>query len=389
MTPVSNEALRSLLRRRFRERFGHEPRLSVAPGRVNLIGEHTDYNDGFVLPMAIDREVIVAFGAREERGIVAHAVDYDVELTIATGGTDATALPHWTRYVVAIANAVRERDEVPGAELVIAGNVPVGAGLSSSAALGVTLARAFFELGRLEWRAADAAALVQRAELDGLGVRCGIMDPFASAASRAGCATLLDCRSLRTELVPLPAEAAVVVMDTGTRRALASSEYNERRTACDRAVRALQVEGKPVAALRDISLDDLTAARDALDDVALARARHVIEENQRVLEFAAALREQDLAVAGMLMDASHASLRDLYQVSSPELDLICEIARAEPGCYGARMTGAGFGGCAVALVDAGRVADWAPRVENQYRARSGKSGALMHVHPSDGAHVVA
>lgn len=388
MSTASRDELQEFLRRRFQDRFEATPRLAIAPGRVNLIGEHTDYNDGFVMPMAIDREVIVAFGERSDRQIVAHATDYDLELTILTGDPDANAYPHWPRFVAAVATAIRNQKPFSGANIVIAGNVPIGAGLSSSAALGVALARAFGELAGLPWDPREAATLVQNAELEATGVRCGIMDPYASAASRAGTAIWLDCRTLYAEYVRVPSDAAFVVMDTGTRRTLASSAYNERREACEHAVAAMRKHGPAVTALRDVQLDEFDRHRAEMDAVTFARAKHVIAENARVLAFAAMLGSGKLTRAGELMNASHASLRDLYEVSSAELDLITEIARATPGCYGARMTGAGFGGCAVALVDASRVAEWAPEVENQYRVRSGKPGALLHVIPSDGAHVV-
>ncbi|HVX41227.1 MAG TPA: galactokinase [Gemmatimonadaceae bacterium] len=388
MSTLSRDELQDVLRRRFQDRFGAAPRLALAPGRVNLIGEHTDYNDGFVMPMAIDREIVVAFGERSDGQIVAHATDFDLELTILTGDPDLNAYPHWMRYVAAVARAVRERAPLGGANLVIAGNVPVGAGLSSSAALGVALARAFTELAERAWDPVEAAMLVQSAEFEATGVRCGIMDPYASAAARAGSAIWLDCRSLQARYVPIPREAAFVVMDTATRRTLASSAYNERRAACERAVAAIRESDPSVTALRDVQPEQLAGARGRMDVEAYMRASHVIEENGRVLAFAEVLASGNLDRAGALMDASHASLRELYQVSSAELNLITEIARATPGCFGARMTGAGFGGCAVALVDAARVAEWAPEVENQYRVRSGKPGTLLHVIPSDGAHVV-
>ena len=383
----------ALLRRaeqRFAEQFGAPgPRLAVAPGRVNLIGEHTDYNDGFVLPMAIGRCTAIAFRPRADRRLRAHAVAFGEtkELDLADlappGGSD------WLSYVAGVAWALAEEGfEFPGLDAVVDGDVPIGAGLSSSASLELAAARAFAAAGGLPWDAVRMAKLGQKAENRYVGMNCGLMDQFASAVSREGCALLLDCRSLAAEPVPVPAGAAVVVMDTGARRALAGSAYNDRRSACEAAVAGLRALDPGIRALRDVGAELLERGAPRLDPIVLRRARHVVPENLRPREMADALRAGDLARAGRLMNDSHASLRDLYEVSCAELDLLTDLARDQPGCYGARMTGAGFGGCAVALLREGDVAAFGAAVLAAYRAKVDLRAALFACRPVAGARLL-
>jgi galactokinase len=370
--------------------------VAFAPGRVNLIGEHTDYNDGFVLPMAIDRGVTAAFGTRADRRLRVHALAFgetrEVGLDgLAPGTAEARARDGWMSYVAGVGWALESAGHrLPGLDLALAADLPMGAGLSSSAALEVAVARAWCAAAGIPWRPAEMARLCQKAENEFAGTACGIMDQFASAASEDGCALLLDCRSLATEPVPIPPAAVVVVLDTGVRRALAaSSAYNDRRAACEAAVAVLQKALDPgIRALRDVDLPKLEAVRDRLDPVTFRRARHVVEENHRPPAMAAALRRGDLAEAGRLMAASHASLRDLYQVSSPQLDLISELARRHPRCYGARMTGAGFGGCAVAVVEAAHADSFAADVERGYREAAEPEPAFFVCRPSGGARLL-
>jgi galactokinase len=379
------------VRQAFRERFGGEARVAVAPGRVNLIGEHTDYNDGFVMPMAIDLGVAVAYRARTDRTLVVHSATFGEGVELDVAALERPAPAGWATYVAGVAWAMaREGIPLGGADVVIDGDVPVGAGLSSSAALEVALARAFADLAGIEWHPAEGARMARVAENEFVGVACGIMDQMAAALSRAGCAMLLDCRSLAGEPVPIPDDAAVAILDSGVRRSLTASAYNSRRAECERAVDGLRRSGADVGALRDASVAQLDAARVAgvLDDVAYRRARHVVEENERTLRFARALAGGHLGAAGGLMNASHESLRDLHEVSSPELDAVVECARAQPTCLGARMTGAGFGGCAVALVRAPALAEFVADVENECRRRTpGWAGAVFPVHASAGAHL--
>jgi galactokinase len=376
---------------RFTERFGDDPAPTVAaaPGRVNLIGEHTDYNDGFVLPMAIGRAAVVVFRRRDDRVLRLHSVAFDETKELDLDALTAPAGGEWYSYVAGVAWAFTTAGlEAPGLEAVVDGDVPLGAGLSSSAALEMATARALAAAGSAEWEPVRMAKLGQKAENEYVGMNCGIMDQFASAACRAGHALLLDCRSLETRPVPMPGGAAVVVMDTGARRTLAGSAYNDRRAACERVVAHLQKTHREVRALRDVTLDMLKDEEASLNAVDLQRARHVVPENTRPVQMADALQAGDLEGAGQLMDESHASLRDLYEVSCEELDLITEIARAQPGCFGARMTGAGFGGCAVALVRARATPSFCDSVLSGYRARIDLPAALYPCCPMPGARLL-
>lgn len=338
--------LRARVREEFQRRFGEEPSfLARAPGRVNLIGDHTDYNDGFVLPMAIDREVWLAVRARPDRRVSVYSMDFQED---ASFGLDDGAARRggWVEYLRGVAWAL-EDDGRPtrGWEGVAAGDVPLGAGLSSSAALELAAARTFAAVSGVVWQPVAMARIAQRAENEWVGVNCGIMDQLISAAGAAGHALLIDCRSLETKLVLVPDSVAVVVLDTGTRRGLVDSAYNERRAQCEAAARFFGVR-----ALRDVDVATFTAREAELDAITRKRARHVITENARTLEAARLLACGEVAGVGALMDESHASLRDDFEVSRTELDTMVELARRDDACLGARMTGAGFGGCAVALV---------------------------------------
>ena len=332
----------------FCRRFGGNPSFFArAPGRVNLIGDHTDYNDGFVLPMAIDREVCIAGRARDDRRVSVYSIDFDEDATFALdGGSPRQAEGSWVEYLRGVAWALDDGGRpTSGWEGVVAGNVPVGAGLSSSAALELATARVFSAVNGVVWQPVSMARLAQRAENEWVGVNCGIMDQLISAAGTSGHALLIDCRTLETRAVAIPETVAVVVLDTGTRRGLVDSEYNERRAQCEEAAALFGVP-----ALRDVDMLTFAERAGELDPVTRKRARHVVTENARTLEAASQLEERNLARVGALMDESHVSLRDDFEVSRPELDAMVAIAREHDGCIGARMTGAGFGGCAVALV---------------------------------------
>ncbi len=367
----------------FAELFGPDPDLLVrAPGRVNLIGEHTDYNDGFVLPMAIDREVWIALRPRRDTRVVAHSLDFD-----ETAELDTAALSRgdsgWFEYVKGAAAALGEAGRpVAGWEGVIGGNVPIGAGLSSSAALELATLRAFAAVAELAWEPTWAALLGQRVENHWIGVSSGIMDQLVVAAGRAGHAMLIDCRSLAIEPVPIPADAAIVVLDTDTRRGLLDSAYNRRRRQCEAAAAAFGVP-----ALRDVDLATFEAGSVSLDPITRRRARHVVTENRRTLEAADALRSAELERLGALMNASHASLRDDFEVTSDALNTIVQIAQDAGGCYGARMTGAGFGGCAVALVEADRVSGFIAEVVPLYASATGRTARAYACRAVQGASV--
>ncbi|AHG92003.1 Galactokinase [Gemmatirosa kalamazoonensis] len=367
----------------FATHFDHAPPLLArAPGRVNLIGEHTDYNDGFVLPVAIDRACWIAFQPRDDALLGLESLDTESAAAIELAHLPAQREGSWVDYAVGVAWALGEAGLAPrrGLEGMMSGDVPQGAGLSSSAALELAVARALAATSELPWDPARMALIAQRAENAFVGVKSGIMDQMISASGRAGHALLLDCRTLETRHVPVPPGAAVVVLDTATRRELVTSAYNERRAQCERAAAFFGVK-----ALRDVDVATFEAREAELDDVTRRRARHVVTENARTLAAADALARGDLAEMGRLMDASHASLRDDFEVSRRELDAIVEIARAQAGCWGARMTGAGFGGCAVALGEAGRAETIAAEVARRYEAEVGLKPAVYVCTPSDGA----
>ena len=368
----------------FEERFHDSPTFVVrAPGRVNLIGEHTDYNDGFVLPMAIDRAVWIALRPRSDVRVRVTSLEYDATAEFALDALEK-ADAGWVEYLKGVAWALQEAGSpLCGWEGVLTGDVPRGAGLSSSAALELATARAFAAVAGLPWAPAAMAQLCQRAENRWVGVNCGIMDQMISAAGRAGHALLIDCRSLETEAAPLPPETAVVVLDTATRRGLVDSAYNARRARCEAAARAFGVP-----ALRDVSVEAFEARADDLDAVTRRRARHVITENARTLRAVDAMRREDAAALGRLMNASHASLRNDFEVSSEALNAMVEAARAEDGCYGARMTGAGFGGCAVALIQADVAAPFAGQVAASYEQVTGIAPHVYVCQATDGAAVI-
>lgn len=367
----------------FTAQYDTPPMLLVrAPGRVNLIGEHTDYNDGFVLPMAIERAAWLALRPRSDRQVRLYSLDFK-----ETAVFDLDNLQKgqgWAEYVKGVAWALQEAGlTLHGCEGILAGDIPVGAGLSSSAGLEVAAARAFTALSDLPWQAALMARLCQRAENEWVGVNCGIMDQMISAAGQAGQALLIDCRSLEVELAPLPPETAVVILDTATRRGLVDSAYNERRAQCEAAAAYFGVP-----ALRDVSPAQFAAQAEGLDPLTRRRARHVISENARTVTAVAALRAGDAGQMGQLMNASHASLRDDFAVTNEALNLMVEIAQRQPGCYGARMTGAGFGGCAVALVAADQADAFALAVTAEYAQASGLQPQVTISAAAQGAEVV-
>lgn len=369
----------------FRERFGGSPTVVVrAPGRVNLLGGHTDYNEGYVLPAAVDRAAWVA--ARPVDRPEAHIVALDLQAEAAfplepVPPRDGT----WADYPRGVAWALQGAGVRPrGLQAVLSSDVPVGAGLSSSAAVEVAFAWTWKVLSGAEIDRTRLALLCQRAENEYVGVRCGVMDQMAAAWGRAGHALLLDCRTLDVEPVPLPEDVAIVVMDTGVRRELAASEYNRRRQECEEAVRILSRHLPDVRALRDVTPEAFFRLQDRLPEPIRRRARHVVTDNARVLDAVAALRAGDLVTVGQAMRRCHESLRDDYEVSSPELDRLAEAAWAFPGCYGARLTGAGFGGCVVALVEADRVPAFGHHVAAAYEASFGRRPTIIACRASDG-----
>ncbi len=387
------------LRREFVERFDAVPRFYHAPGRVNLIGEHTDYNAGWVMPVAIQFFTTVGIALRPDGMLRIRSTNFaeTVEVSVPAGDSAPTRpghAAHWADYVVGVARALRQRGFLLcGADLLIHGEVPLGSGLSSSAALEVAVALALSATaggpmpGRLE-----LATLCQSAENEYVGMRCGIMDQFASVFGRAGHALLLDCRSLDHRLVPLGAAAGfrepvpqLVICNTMVRHRLAGGEFNRRRAECEEGVRALSRMLPGIRTLRDVSPVMLAAHEAVLDPTVRRRCRHVVTENERVGAAAAALRAADLSRFGALMAESHRSLRDDYEVSCDELDLMVRLAAELDGVYGARMTGGGFGGCTVNLVRADAVHAFEAAIAERYAQATGHRPEIYVGTATDGA----
>lgn len=369
----------------FQKEFGQAPALLIrAPGRVNLIGEHTDYNDGFVLPMAIDRAVWIAMRRRADRRVRAFSLDFNQWGEFDLGDYSYKD-EGWLEYVKGVAWALQSKKyALAGWEGTIAGDIPIGAGLSSSAALELASARAFAAISGIGWDPVTMALISKQAENEWIKVNCGIMDQLISAAGIAGHALLIDCRSLERQAVPLPHESVVVVMDTGTRRGLVDSAYNQRRAQCEAAAAFFN---KTV--LRDVSLEEFREGQRQLDETIRKRARHVISENDRTLKAARAMQQGDAQTLGQLMNASHKSLRDDFEVSSQELDLIVNLAQSHRGCYGARMTGAGFGGCGVALVESGHINSFTDHIHRRFLEAIGTEARIYICQASDGAAIVS
>jgi len=360
------------VRQAFSARFSGSPRLFRAPGRVNLIGEHTDYNDGFVFPAAINRYTWSAISARDNRTLRVQSANLSEQIDINLDD-QSRATGHWSDYVRGVAWVLEQQGvKVRGGNLFIDSDVPLGAGLSSSAALEVAAALALLDNSGSTLDRLELAQLCRRAENEFVGMRCGIMDQFIACFGRADCALMLDCRSLEYELAPVPREVRLVVCNTMVKHELAASEYNVRREQCEAGVRFLASRLENVSALRDVSLDQLMSFRGDLTEVVFKRCRHVISENARVEAANRALKHSDLAELGRLMAESHRSLRDDYAVSCAELDSMVELASGIEGCIGSRMTGGGFGGCTINLVDAGRVGHFADSMAAGYERSTGK-----------------
>lgn len=364
--------------------------VASAPGRVNLIGEHTDYNEGFVFPAAIDRATAVAIGPRDDNRLVMYSGTVAGESAFPLDRLYPTERRSWTDYLVGVAALLQARGEVlRGANLCVHGTVPRGAGLSSSAALELSTAFALIGFNGLALPPVEIITLCQRAEHDFAGVHCGIMDQFIACLGRRSHALMLDCRSLAYELVPLPAGVTVAVCDTTVRRALAASEYNKRREECTAGVNALAARIPGLTSLRDVSAEQIDEYRSLLDPVVYRRCRHVVTENARVVRSARALRQGDLSEFGKLMYESHLSLRVDYEVSCRELDMLVDICAEGDGVFGARMTGAGFGGCALCLVRDEDAPALLARLQTEYLRMSGKSPTLHVCAIDDGASVRA
>jgi galactokinase len=366
--------------------------LARAPGRVNLLGEHVDYNDGFVLPVAIDRAVQVAAAPITDALVTLVALDLSEQVSFSLDrlgekvDVNGDPLPTWARYPAGVAHVLRQEGlAVKGMQAVFTSNIPIGAGLSSSAAVEVAFAVTWRQLGKWKRNALQVAQLCQRAENQYVGVNCGLMDQFASACGAEGQALYFDTRSLEWQAVPLPPHTAVVIADSGVRRSLATSAYNERRAACEQAVEILRQHLPNMRSLRDVSSVEFAAYSEFLPPVVRKRAEHVVKEIGRVQDAVVALRRGDAQLFGGLMFSGHASLRDLYEVSCPELDALVNIARQQPGCYGARLTGAGFGGCTVNLVEETKASAFIENLRAGYQAQTGRQAQVYLCKASAGA----
>jgi galactokinase len=354
-----------------------------APGRVNLIGDHTDYNEGFVMPMAIQLETVAAVTPRADRQLVLHSADADGSVTIDLEG-ELRPRDDWTDYVVGVAKVIQQESRrLVGAELSLTSSVPQGSGLSSSAALEVASAFALLQ-GDVRDRV-QLARWCQRAENEFVGARCGIMDQYIACMGQEGHALVIDCRSLQSRAVPIPDHVAVIVCNSMVKHSVAAGEYNERRQQCEDAVQSLRGVLPDIRSLRDVSFTDLATHRDRLSSLALKRARHVVSENARVTSAADAFARQQLSVVGQLMRDSHASLRDDFEVSVAEVDLLVDAANELPGVYGSRMTGGGFGGCTVTLAEASAAADVVASMRERYTLRTGIDPQVFVCVPSAGA----
>ena len=365
----------------FETRFGSRPtHLIRAPGRVNLIGEHTDYSGGFVMPIALEQAHWIAVRPRNDQAVILHSLDYD-DSTKVNLTQPQLHLKGWQEYLNGVVWVLQEENwSLSGWEGVMAGDVPQGAGLSSSAALETALIRTFAEVSEISWKPKIAAKLAQRAESEWVGVSCGIMDQLISACGVSGHALFIDCRNLDIQQVPLPEGHRVIILDTKTRRGLVDSHYNERHSQCKEASRIL---GKSL--LRDATQSDLEAQSASLKPLLYRRAKHVITENERVLQAVKAMGAGDHGLLGQLMQDSHKSLRDDFEVSNTALDEMVECALSAPGCLGARMTGAGFGGCAVALVTAEKEGDFVNSIRECYLKKMSLQPQISSCTPADGA----
>jgi galactokinase len=370
----------------FQQRHGTKASVFFAPGRVNLIGEHTDYNDGFVMPCALGFCTYVAISARRDRILNVFSIDFGENSAIDLDNPGKGLTGHWSDYVRGVAAVLRSRHvKLIGANLVIKGDVPIGAGLSSSAAIEVATALALLNISGTSLDRREIAAICQRAEHEYAGTKCGIMDQFIACFGEKDHALMLDCRSLDFELLPSPPQVRIVICNTMVKHQLASGEYNHRRADCHEGVRILQQTLPQIRALRDVDSSQLNLFASAMPERIFRRCRHVVTENARVLDSAEALRQNNLEHFGDLMYSSHTSLRDDYEVSCRELDLMVDAARQCAGVWGARMTGGGFGGCTVNLVQADAVTLFRSEVSRRYQAATGIQPEIYVCTPADGA----
>ncbi len=378
------------LREKFKEEFGGEPRLYRAPGRVNLIGEHTDYNDGFVLPAALELRTWVAAAARPDRRLRIHSLSLGAAIEFDLDDSAPNPRRDWSDYVRGVVvTLARAGHRLGGANLLVDSDVPIGSGLSSSAALEVSTGYALLDLAGVAVDRTALALSCQRAENEFVGMRCGVMDQFVSCHGAAGHALLLDCRNLTFRLAPIAPSVRLVICNSMVRHELAAGEYNLRRAECERGVALLKPAMPAIRALRDVGMADLTAHASALPELTFRRCRHIVTENGRVLRAGAALDAGEVEEFGRLMNESHVSMRDDYEISCRELDILVELAWRVEGVLGSRMTGGGFGGCTVSMVRAGAVERFRVSLAAGYLAATGIAPEILVCSPGDGVGAVA
>jgi galactokinase len=380
------QSIADSLTERFLRTYGERPKIFRAPGRVNLIGEHTDYNDGFVMPAAIDFHTWIAASPRKDCRLQVHSEQFSETIELSLDALAGPPRKHWSDFIRGVAATLESSGhKLQGANLIIHGDVPIGAGLSSSASLEIATAFALLSTSGLELPPLEVVNICQRAEHEYAGTRCGVMDQFIAMFGRSGQALLLDCRSLKHKLLPIPTGVRLAICNTMVKHDLAASEYNRRRADCESGMRILRQHLPRLLALRDVRLADLEKYRNELPELVYRRCRHVIRENQRVLDASDALQSGDLDRFGQLMYESHHSLRHDYDVSCSELDLLVELASACEGVYGARMTGGGFGGCTVNLVGSDAVDRFRDQIKEAYLKTTGKAADLYVCSAAEGA----
>ena len=370
----------------FEKQFNRSPQVfAEAPGRVNLLGEHTDYNDGFVFPAAIDRSMKVLAAPRNDDTIRVYSADFNRNSSFSLSSIEKSSTETWSNYLRGVADQlIKNGFTIGGGDFLISGDVPVGAGLSSSAAYEVAAGAAFREMYELTIDNVQLALLAQAAERQFVGVQCGIMDQFVSANARVSTALFLDCRDLTYQNIPLDTNVSIIVCDSAVQRALNNSAYNDRRRECEEAAEILKGKFPGARALRDIPLEGVEGNRAQLGETLYKRAHHVVSENERVLKGIGLLQDGNMAAFGNLLFESHSSLKNSFEVSCPELDLLVELASGCSGLLGSRMTGAGFGGCTVSLVEAGHADNFKKSIKPEYDKHTGKNSKVYACMPSGG-----
>ena len=372
------------------QRFGQDSAVFVAPGRVNMIGEHTDYAEGFVMPAAIDFATLAAICPRDDKSVAIYSANFEDQVTYPLDSLPEKASHHWSDYPMGVVSTLREVGvEIPGFSLTLNGDVPLGAGLSSSASVEVASMVAILSLTSAKIPLPEVARLCQRAENHFVGASTGIMDQFIACCGAEGHALLLDCRTLQYRLAPIPFHLSIVIANSMVKHSHAGGEYNTRRSEVEEGTKLLRSHRPEIKLLRDATVDDLNKWGHEMRPEVLKRCRHIITENERTVAAADALEAGDLKTLGQLMYAAHASYRDDFEASCPEADILVELAAKETGCIGARLTGGGFGGCTVNLVENAQAVSFSSHMREGYREATGIAADIYLCHASAGAHQIS